>query len=613
MATGILPLGGGVFRIPSRRVLFLLTCILFAGWTLSASPKRDDFSTHRPVIVADSETTVGSSGRVWVPFLTIPSRDPMLQFEIVSPPSWGTLSEPSRSSTGAWGVTYAHSGAKESLKDSFSFRCQAPGRPKSNRATITISVTQAPPNLSMGPAQLDFGEVMVGESVRKNLYLTNSGGQPAIGRIIPMAGTTTPEGNSFRLGDGDHAVIPVEFAPSSEGSVSGEIISDPFLGAQPVRVTGSAVKRFSIRKQSPDRWEIINVSSRSLRIWLGNAASWGIPGELSLGPRETRMISLHAEGRAEVSGIPDTGVSVSDGSTTLEIPPPPRIASIRLDRITAASRISCRVGKAVDLCVRIINPDTAPKELRWSVESALGGGTDGERSLLLAPDGRETNNYRLIPTIAGSSQVIFRVSDGKGPPQSLAWSCTVDPEEPGPAPTQIPTATNQSPAVVEKQQDPPKEKVNVAPIEGMQHRVICGLTGKKTLEISFNSIEGSREFHLYEIFPNATVLGNVQRSIENKNTSIEGGDSNCEPNEIPIDRVIREPGRVKLLVKNVRPGIHNLRVDIWGDNANAPIAIQNLSVSIAVDRPFWMNWKLWLLLFAFLMAAKIIRDRGIFS
>ncbi|NBZ96309.1 MAG: hypothetical protein EBR40_07795, partial [Proteobacteria bacterium] len=336
---------------------------------LVAAPKKPNFSEFRPITVQDSSVTIPRSGRVWIHLRTIPSGDPMLRFEIVSRPSCGTLSQPFIASNGKWGVYYTNGGEKGIAKDSFSFRCEAPGRCKSDRAKVTIAIVPPPPKLSIDPSAIDFGDALVGETVLRKVTLKNSGGVPAVGMIVLPPGVTAPEGKRFRLAEGEMVTLPVEFSPSSEGSVSGELSTEPFLGAPPSRITGSARRRYSLRQESPDKWEICNASTRKLKIWIGNSSSWGLPAEMMINPSGTASITLRAVRQDAEIGAPLQGVTVTDGSSTLDIPAPPRLPALRLERITNNPPPSCKVGEEIEIGFCIVNPGNSDREVRWRVDS----------------------------------------------------------------------------------------------------------------------------------------------------------------------------------------------------------------------------------------------------
>jgi hypothetical protein len=52
-------------------------------------------------------------------------------------------------------------------------------------------------------------------------------------------------------------------------------------------------------------------------------------------------------------------------------------------------------------------------------------------------------------------------------------------------------------------------------------------------------------------------------------------------------------------------------VSVWGDSN--PIAQGVLQIAIPDTRPFWMNWRFWLLAVGLLVVFKVIRDRGFFQ
>lgn len=597
-------------------VAWISLFILVSVPILKAAPKRADLSAYRPVTVRDASVAVPRSGVVWIRLPVIPSGDPMLRFNIVTPPSGGTLSKPSLGSDGQWGVFYANAGKKDIPEDSFTFRCQSAGRSNSDRAKVSIVIIPPPPKLSMSPSRIDFGNVLVGDSVRGKVVLKNSGGIPAVGALVLPPGVKAPEGDSFRLSEGEEITLPVEFSPSAEGSISGELSTQPFLGATPVRVVGKAGRRFALSQVSPTRWEISNASSNKLRIWLGNSAAWGLPGDLLIKPGGVAAIVLDARGEDAAAGIPPQGVSVSDGSTTLDIPPPPRIPRPRLERLTPDQQVCCRAGGEVMLVFRVVNPANISRDFRWMIESKSGGGTEGERTVRLPPGGKETISYALVPSVPGSCPVTVRLSDGVSPPQTIVWNVSVASADSKPAPDPTPDPVVRSPVVPDDSPRdlPVSEPVTVPPISGLTYGFHSGILGKKTLEIFFPPIDGLKRVTLHEILPESSSLEKFRKKLENR--SPDGATEGAAPikpeeSEITGFRVIEKPDRVSIVLKGVFPGIHSVQVSVWGEH-HTPIAQGGIQIAVPVSRPFWMNWKVWLMGFLFLAGVKIMRDRGIF-
>ena len=599
---------------PNRSFFGFLVLIIVSASMLVGAPKRADFSGYRPIMVLDSSASVPRSGKVWIPLRTMPSGDPMFRFEIVSPPSKGILSQPCLNSNGKWGIFYTNGGEEGVAEDFFSFRCDVPGRCKSDRAKVTIVIVPPPPKLSMVPSGIDFGDALVGETVRRRVELKNYGGVPAVGMLVLPAGFNAPEGTRFRLGEGEKVTLPVEFSPSWEGSLSGELSTEPFLGAPPIRITGSARGRFSLRQESPNKWEIRNASARKIKVWLGNSASWGLPGEMMINPGETAAIALLAVGRDSEIGAPLQGVTVTDGSTTLEIPAPPRMPALCLERITKDPPPSCRVGGEIEIGFRIVNPGNTAREIRWRVDSKLGGGTDGDRLLHIPSEGKEIMTYRLVPSLPGSCPVSVRVIDGENQPLMLNWHVNVVEAHPKANPSSSPFEPQPPIPIVRQIEPPEKESVIVPPLEGLSYRIRSGLSGKKSLEIFFLPIPGRKKVTLHEIVPEKSSIEKFWQGIENRDTvqATDGGASvKADDYEITGFSTIETPDRVILVLKQVFPGIHSVRVSVWGDSA--PIAQGVIQIAIPYTRPFWMNWRTWLLAVGLLAAFKIIRDRGFFQ
>jgi hypothetical protein len=588
---------------------FLFT--LFSASMMVAAPKRTDLSGYRPVMILDSSVSVPRSGKVWIQLKTTPSSDPMFRFEIIEAPSRGKLSQPSLDQNGKWGIFYTNNGEKGFEKDYFTFRCDAPGRCKSDRAKVTITIVPPPAKLSIDPSGIDFGDALVGESVLRGVTLKNSGGIPAIGNLVLPAGFTAPEGTNFRLAEGEKVILPIEFSPSSEGSLSGDLSTEPFLGASPVRITASARRRFSLRQESPTKWEIFNSSPRKLKIWLGNSACWGLPAEMMINPNGNGSLVLHPPNDQESTGTPLQGVTVSDGSTTLEIPAPSIAPAIRLERITEDPPPSCRVGDKVAIVFRITNPGNAPKEIRWRGDCKLGGGTGGSCLVHLPANGSETITYQFVPTSPGSAPVCVRIIDEENQNLIQTWHFDVVGSEPKESDSSLPSHSPPPTPIIREIAQTQSVPVDVRTLEGLSYRIRSGLSGKKSLEISFLPIDGRKKVTLHEIVPERSSIEKFRNGFENRDTiqdTDSGNSVKADESEIDGFQIIESPDRVTLALKEVFPGIHSVRVSVWGDNA--PIAQGVIQIAIPNTRPLWMNWRIWLLAFGLLVAFKIIRDRG---
>lgn len=57
---------------------------------------------------------------------------------------------------------------------------------------------------------------MIGTVTRANLVLSNSGGRLALGRLNLPSCVTAPDGDGFRLTEGESITIPIEFSPGEE-------------------------------------------------------------------------------------------------------------------------------------------------------------------------------------------------------------------------------------------------------------------------------------------------------------------------------------------------------------------------------------------------------------
>ncbi len=572
-----------------------LVVFLLMVSSLSAFPEIKSQNNYGPTLVKDSSATVTCGDQVWIPLRTIPGGNSSLRFEIVSAPLRGQLSPPSLGPKGEWRVLYSHGGEQDASGDSFSFRCQAPGRTKSVAAQVVISIIMPPPLIRIQPETIDFGKTFVGQKSRRKVILNNQGGDVAEGRLVIPRGFEMPEGGLFRIPPGEEAVIPVEFSPSQAGVFSGEILTQPFLGSPAIKIKAMALAGFSLREISPLHWEVANDSSKELNLSIENARPWSLPAELKLSPGGKKTLVFKPSVKELETAGYGKAVRISDGAVSFEIPAPsikPR-QHVYLETGDSTNSVQCELRSEVLLNFRIINPNDCPRTVQWSVSSPLGGGTGMDRKVVLSPGEKKPITYQWIPSVPGTSEVTLRVTENQTPSGSLAWKARVFKAESESLQSTVSTpAESQETAEAPVEQPPPmrvsepsREPVPVAALPGLRSEVKQSLLGKETLILSHDPVPGAKLATIDELYPCARP-----------DRAIFPGLNLSGPGVLPIIgfETTKTPDRDILRLKNPSPGMHSLRVSVWGEDKSQPLATGVVQVIVPTPRPFWKNWKFWL-------------------
>ncbi len=148
-----------------------------------------------------------------------------VEFLVREEPNHGELGEMRRLGLNTVEIPYKHSGENTAAEDRFTYAAQSRGTAISARATVTIKIRERPGRLEI-PDELDYGEVVAGETAERNLLLGNSG----TGTL--MTGLRLPP--DFRLLEADpaHIILPpdtekilrLEFAPERPGAYRDPIL-----------------------------------------------------------------------------------------------------------------------------------------------------------------------------------------------------------------------------------------------------------------------------------------------------------------------------------------------------------------------------------------------------
>jgi hypothetical protein len=152
-------------------------CLAFLFVVGLAAAKEKPTVLNPPPLAVSGTAAVYIGESVEIP-LQVRGRvvDP-LQFLIRKAPANGVLSELQRTGEKEAKVTYTPAENASPGGDAFTFAAQSADSPVSAPATVVIRINHRPAHLSY-EKELDFGTVYLGQSVEKQLEISNSGGLP---------------------------------------------------------------------------------------------------------------------------------------------------------------------------------------------------------------------------------------------------------------------------------------------------------------------------------------------------------------------------------------------------------------------------------------------------
>ncbi|HEY6167374.1 MAG TPA: PKD domain-containing protein, partial [Verrucomicrobiae bacterium] len=104
--------------------------------------------------------------------------------------------------------------------------------------TNYIIVTNIPPLLSVGPASLDYGAVVIGQTNTQNFQIVNLGGLPLTGAVTTTLPFAISSGSPFNIAPGATNQVSVRFAPTNAASFSNAVVFASNGGNSTNAVTG---------------------------------------------------------------------------------------------------------------------------------------------------------------------------------------------------------------------------------------------------------------------------------------------------------------------------------------------------------------------------------------
>lgn len=164
-----------------------------------------------------------------------------VQFVIVRRPAHGRLSGLRTLSDNRASIEYTQDGRHAGASDVFAYVVQAGGR-ASSPAEVRILVNEAPARLE-APEEIDFGEIVAGESATRELPIKNAGGGILIGNLtVSSPWVIAPA--EYRLAAGETQTITIAFRPSEAKNFVGKVtlIGETII----VSLTGTATAAMQV-------------------------------------------------------------------------------------------------------------------------------------------------------------------------------------------------------------------------------------------------------------------------------------------------------------------------------------------------------------------------------
>lgn len=282
----------------------LLGSLAFAFMTWSAWSAKKELIPP-PQGKTEGIAEVQRGGRVTIHLIGIDRNLRRLEFAIDRPPRSGRLGAISvvPGSSDRATVVYTHGDDDDSTEDSFDFTVRAASGGPAGRATVKIRITDQPATL-LAPAQIDFGEVVIGETAQRKCEISNLGGSLLEGDLEAPEPFSVQGPGEFLLKRGARRNFTINFSPTNPGPYTFRVQPSPHDPAV-IELKGEALPPFTVRADAelftvhPDdtrsaTLKVSNNSSKALSVAVKLPPDIPItaPGNLQIPGGETRTVEL---------------------------------------------------------------------------------------------------------------------------------------------------------------------------------------------------------------------------------------------------------------------------------------------------------------------------------
>jgi hypothetical protein len=454
------------YRKTGPRCLAVLFSLLFLfSLSLFAVPKKKTPPPVDPTIVYNTTVKVFRGGTCEVPLRAISPHGYDVEFEIVSEPVGGSLSDQQRNSKSSVSYFYTHNGRKGDAKIFFRFKSKSSPQKAWGYAEATILVEEPPARFAADIAMLDFDAVFLGESRTMPIRIKNAGGGLLQGHLKVLAPWAIKGSTELSLAEGKSQEVLVTFAPLSTDTQRGSLIFESARKPFPeISLQGVGESRFEVLEK--DSFEqrvgaselcipIKNRTASPLSINVQCPLPLKAPATVQLPPESSGdlVLTLPAVPFAEKSVL----ITLGDGSAArdirIQLPPPP--SRLEWERDGKAQLGEVTPGRTILLTAKLQN--TGSGNARAVVRTTGDGFTlaPGHENAFDIPPGEHVIvqaewKFSDKPRVAHAELV----AETEGlPPVQLAWQAEVQhpPVELAPSPSPSPTpgaSPSPSPPVV---------------------------------------------------------------------------------------------------------------------------------------------------------------------
>ncbi len=361
-------------RLGAATFAFLFSVVpLWADITLpTAAPSPPPQADALTVRILRGERTL-------IPLRGHHSGSGSVTFWIVDPPTHGTLIELRVLGDNRATVVYQNNGAEPAVNDRFTYLVRTSANRASSQAEVRITVDEPPPRLQV-PGQIEFDQIVAGQSQARELKITNEGGGVLEGRLTVSAPwrLATPE---YRVASGRTARIGVTFRPGEERDFVGQITLTGSDGAlSSVLLKGSAILPIALepaelriaRPEDKDAPRTASVSltnrtERPLTLKFSSDRKIGPIADVTLAPAEEKAIPVVIAAEAAIPV--DEAIVVRGEGFSARLPvvaealpaasaapnPSPAIAAVA----SASPRPVAAPGGAVVARPKVVRPNAA--------------------------------------------------------------------------------------------------------------------------------------------------------------------------------------------------------------------------------------------------------------
>ena len=586
--------------------------LFLASYPLCAAPQKDKMPSVEASIGYDAELQVFRGQTLPLTLRAIPSHGYDVDFQIVTQPRYGTLSESTRLSKGAISIFYTHNGKENQTDDSFQFKIKTGPQKAWTTRTAKITIIEPPARLEAQPRTLDFESVFIGESAIQPLRISNTGGGILKGRLELTEPWSLQGSPDFQISSGKSKIFRITFAPKNPELQRGKIAVN--LGSHPnpeIVIQGTGEARFEApEKATFDQ----SLSPPSLQLVVTNKTPDPLP--ISIASQEPiiapEKIELSGNGKSVVELKIKPGffkekfaaISLTDGASTrlvkIQLPPPPPYFEWDASTQTQLGEITPNRPRMIT--ARLQNLGTYAATIHIQA-SGVGFSKAESPSITIPP-----NSFADVPVTwifdnPGPVEASLTATSG-GISKTLNFHATVlaPPASPTPRPDFTPAATSKPDIPAKKPQEikilsdgeeqdlkkrlPSDPTYRLIPKLGRADALVSwAYSGSNRPKFTVSLKTTRRSLALEEGLNNRfTVPGEL---ADKKSTDL------WTPLSAKVAQIKQLPdGRWEAIMPNLRAGYHDIRITAQADQSTRVDGIQYV-IEVPPIPPPWNNQ--WLL------------------